>query len=83
MLKASNLVTLAALRLEKGLKQSELAARVGILQPQMSRLEAGTQDDVKLSTVERLADALGSDFETVRSAIRHTQVVAQRRAAGG
>ena len=45
-------------REEAGLSQTELAARVGITQPALSRIEAG-RVDLTLGTLQRVADALG------------------------
>lgn len=49
---------LAAKREEMGLSQTVVAARMGTSQSAIARLEAG-EIDAKLSTVERLAAALG------------------------
>jgi len=46
------------LRLKKGWSQSRLAAEVGTSQPHIARIERGTED-VRISTIERLAAALG------------------------
>ena len=46
-------------RRELGLSQTQVAARMGTSQSAVARLEAG-QGDVRLSTVERYAAALGS-----------------------
>lgn len=53
---------LAALREELGLSQTLVAARMGTSQSAVARLEAG-EVDTKLSTVERLAAALGQRVE--------------------
>jgi predicted transcriptional regulator len=50
---------LVARRRELGLSQTEVAARMGTSQSAVARLEAG-HGDVRLSTVERYAAALGS-----------------------
>ena len=47
-----------ALRVERGLSQSTLAAQIGTPQPKLSRIELG-KTDVQLSTIKKLADALG------------------------
>lgn len=49
---------LVARRLELGLSQTEVAARMGTSQSAVARLEAG-QSDVRLSTLERYAAAVG------------------------
>ncbi len=50
---------LVAHRHRLGLSQTEVAARMGTSQSAVARLEAG-QGDVRLSTLERYAAALGS-----------------------
>jgi predicted transcriptional regulator len=50
---------LVARRRELGLSQTEVAARMGTSQSAVARLEAG-QGDIRLSTLERYAAALGS-----------------------
>lgn len=49
---------LAARRVSLGLSQTEVAARMGTSQSAVARLEAA-QSDVRLSTLERYAAALG------------------------
>lgn len=49
---------LVARRLELGLSQTEVAARMGTSQSAVARLESG-QADVRLSTLERYAAAVG------------------------
>lgn len=49
---------LAASRLGMGLSQTEVAARMGTSQSAVARVESG-QGDVRLSTLERYAAALG------------------------
>jgi predicted transcriptional regulator len=51
---------LVARRRELGLSQTEVAARMGTSQSAVARLETG-QGDVRLSTLERYAAALGSE----------------------
>lgn len=51
---------LRELRLEAGLTQAELAARVGISQPNVARLESGVNPP-NLSTLRKIADALSAD----------------------
>lgn len=64
--------TLAALRLAKGMSQADLAEAIGTQQSNVSRLEAGT-DDMKWSTMQRLAEALGVDFNALAAAIATTR----------
>jgi predicted transcriptional regulator len=54
--------TLAARRVELGLSQTEVAARMGTSQSAVARLEAG-ELDVRLSTLERYAAALGQRID--------------------
>lgn len=49
---------LVARRLELGLSQTEVAARMGTSQSAVARFEAGTAD-LRLSTLERYAAAIG------------------------
>ncbi|MEN3316485.1 MAG: hypothetical protein V7605_2719 [Acidimicrobiaceae bacterium] len=49
---------LVARRSKLGLSQTEVAARMGTSQSAVARLESGS-NDVRLSTVERYAEALG------------------------
>ncbi len=51
---------LRELRLQAGLTQAELAARVGISQPNVARLESGINPP-NLSTLRKIADALSAD----------------------
>jgi transcriptional regulator with XRE-family HTH domain len=48
-------------RTEHGWSQRELARRVGVKQPVIARLEAG-ETEPKVSTLARLAEALGTDL---------------------
>lgn len=50
--------TVRTLRLAAGLSQVEVAARAKMSQPQVARIEQGAGDP-QLSTLERLAEALG------------------------
>ena len=49
---------LRAWRAVRGLSQRDLAQRAGVVYPLVARLEMG-QTDPRLSTLERLAEALG------------------------
>jgi predicted transcriptional regulator len=53
---------LTALRHELGISQAEVAARMGTSQSAVARFESGDLD-VRLSTVERYASALGGKLE--------------------
>jgi len=60
---------LSARRLELGLSQTEVAARMGTSQSAVARLESG-EADLRLSTLERYAAALGQRLDwnlTLRS----------------
>lgn len=48
----------SALRRAAGISQAELARRVGITPPHVSRLEAGKSDNLTAEVVVKLADAL-------------------------
>jgi len=53
---------LVSIRRELGLSQTEVAVRMGTSQSAVARFEAGDLD-VRLSTVERYATALGGTLE--------------------
>ncbi len=53
---------LVKLRQDAGLSQTEVAARMGTSQSAVARLEAG-QGDLRLSSLERYAAALGRRIE--------------------
>jgi transcriptional regulator with XRE-family HTH domain len=52
---------LAEIRRQTGLTQVELADALGIKQPSLSKLEA--QDDMQISTLRRIIEALGGQLE--------------------
>ncbi len=54
---------LAEIRKFVGLTQEELASKLGITQPSLSKLE--NQDDMQLTTLQRLVKALGGELEIV------------------
>ena len=54
---------LAEIRKRVGLTQIEVADKLGIKQPTLSRLES--QDDMYVSTLRRLIEALGGKMEIV------------------
>lgn len=54
--------SLAARRVELGLSQTEVAARMGTSQSAVARLESG-EADLRLSTLERYAAALGQRLD--------------------
>jgi transcriptional regulator with XRE-family HTH domain len=53
---------LVARRIDLGLSQTEVAARMGTSQSAVARLESGLSD-VRLSTLERYAAALGQQLD--------------------
>ena len=54
---------LSQIRQAAGLTQEEVAARLGIKQPTLSRMES--QDDMQVSTLQRLVRALGGELEII------------------
>jgi DNA-binding XRE family transcriptional regulator len=54
---------LGEVRKMSGLTQEQLAAKLGIKQPTLSRLES--QDDMQISTLRRLIHALGGELEII------------------
>ena len=56
-------VQIARLRQQKGLSQTQLAARVGMSSPNISRIEASPSRNLTLGTLVKLARALGHDVQ--------------------
>lgn len=54
---------LAEIRKEAGFTQKEIAQTIGIKQPSLSKLES--QDDIQISTLQRLIQALGGELEMI------------------
>jgi DNA-binding XRE family transcriptional regulator len=54
---------LSQIRQAAGLTQEEVASRLGIKQPTLSRIES--QGDMQLSTLQRLVGALGGELEII------------------
>lgn len=54
---------LAEIRKEAGFTQEDLAKTIGIKQPSLSKLES--QDDIQISTLQRLIQALGGQLELI------------------
>ena len=54
---------LSEIRKHTGLTQERLAASMGVKQPALSRIES--QDDMQISTLQRLVKALGGELELV------------------
>ncbi len=53
----------AEIRKEAGFTQEELAGKIGVKQPSLSKLES--QDDMQISTLQRLIHALGGQLELI------------------
>ena len=51
-------------RVEHGLSQAELGAKLGVSQPHVARLKSGDQSPT-LATLARLAQRLGLEFGTI------------------
>lgn len=60
--------SLAAIRMSKGLSQTAVANRIGTSQSRLSRIESG-RDDPQLSTVAKIAEALGVELAVVADAL--------------
>jgi DNA-binding Xre family transcriptional regulator len=56
-------ILLSELRRLAGMTQVQLAAAMGVTQPTVSMLES--QDDIRLSTLERIVEALGGKLEVI------------------
>ena len=54
---------LAEIRKEAGFTQEDLAETIGVKQPSLSKLES--QDDIQVSTLQRLIKALGGQLELI------------------
>ena len=66
---------LSEIRQATGLTQEELAATLGIKQPSLSRLES--QQDMQISTLQRLIRALGGELEIIAHLPRGTVRISQ------
>jgi transcriptional regulator with XRE-family HTH domain len=62
---------LAALRARRGLTQRELAARMGVSQPAIAKLESGRVKNLELRTLLRWATALGANLDIAVRTVRH------------
>ena len=71
---------LTEIRRETGFTQKQIAASLGIRQPSLSKLES--QDDMQISTLQRLIHALGGNLEIIahmpNGDIRISQFAEQR-----
>ena len=70
--------SLKSARLEHGFKQSDIAARTGLTQQYLSRIEAG-QRNVTLKTMFVLAEIVGKN---VADMLRHDSEVSKKRPSG-
>jgi DNA-binding XRE family transcriptional regulator len=64
--KAKNVMAemlLSEIRKEAGFTQADLAKSIGVKQPSLSKLES--QDDMQVSTLRRLIEALGGHLEVI------------------
>lgn len=62
-----------ALRKQAGLTQEQLAKAASVEQTTISQIELGKVRDLRYSTIERLARALGLSIESIAKAIRQTE----------
>ncbi len=62
-----NLQNLKFLRTKAGLTQEQLAQKAGVSRFTIALLESGKQQEVKSSTIIKLADALNIDIDTLLS----------------
>lgn len=53
----------AEIRKEAGFTQEDIAGKLGVKQPSLSKLES--QDDMQISTLQRLIHALGGQLELI------------------
>ena len=71
---------LAEIRRDAGLTQEELAGILGITQPSLSKLEG--QEDMQISTLRRLIEALGGRLEIIAHLPRGDIRINQFKEAG-
>lgn len=64
--------SLAKLRLQRGLSQTQLAELIGWRQPYVARIEKG-QEDLKFSTMEKLANALNISVGDVALCVQNSR----------
>lgn len=62
-------MSLRDMRTQSGLTQDELAAKSGLSQTQISKLESGEIRNPGMRTLRKLADALGVSLGAVISAV--------------
>ena len=61
--------SLKEMRLRAGMSQADLADKIGSSQPKIARLEAGKETNPSLRTCRNLANALGTDMNSITSAL--------------
>jgi len=72
-------VQVAKLRQEKGLTQTQLAAKVGMSAPNISRIESSEAQNLTLTTLVRLFSALDHEVEIVPRKRRSYRARAAKR----
>ena len=76
----NEVLTVRALRLQRGWSQKMLAERLGTSQPYIARLEQGGED-IRLGTLRRLVAAFDLDMNTLDEALRNQAMLRERRDA--
>jgi transcriptional regulator with XRE-family HTH domain len=71
---------ITALRKARGLSQRDLAARVGVTQPVIAKIESGTTKNLELRTLARIAAGLRLRVKVVLEQIEKKQAAKPRRA---
>jgi len=71
---------ITALRKARGLSQRDLAARVGVTQPVIAKIESGTTKNLELRTLVRIAAGLQSRVKVVLERIEKKQAAKSKRA---
>ncbi|GAW99576.1 helix-turn-helix domain-containing protein [Secundilactobacillus mixtipabuli] len=62
------------LRLSKKMTQEQLAEKAQIDPSVISRIERGTRTNLRLNTLDKIVNALGTDYETIFSFSENTSV---------
>lgn len=66
--------TLGAMRLAKGLSQTQLANTVGVMQPYIARLETGKESNPKARIIKKLRVALGVTADQILDALPEEEI---------